>query len=118
MSHSSGLALRMSSNKLRVDPSDGSPVMEYRIEDGTVERRTLQNPKERGTLEARWQRFTPEQLASHVRANSVVAYWLYRRLGIDWLLQAIGQYPQSTNDKGQKFAPSGRESAIAELSSL
>ena len=28
-------------NRLRIDPSDGSPVVDYRIEDGRVERRTL-----------------------------------------------------------------------------
>src|SRR5215472_3106569 len=95
MSYSKGLGLRMSCNKLRVDPNDGSPVMEYRIEGGTVERRAFGNPQERGTLAARWERLTREQLASHLVANTVVAYWLCRRLGLDWLLRAIGERPEA-----------------------
>jgi hypothetical protein len=68
-------------NRLRLDPNDGSPVVDYRIENGRVERRTLVPAAERSTaIEVQWQSLTLEQLTSQVLANRVVAYWLSRRL--------------------------------------
>jgi hypothetical protein len=54
-------------SRLRLDPCDGSPVADYRIENGCVESCTLETATERGTGNDRlWQRLTPEQLTSHV----------------------------------------------------
>lgn len=74
--------------RLRIDPGDGSPVVDYQIEDGRVERRTLPPVAQVGaTMEGQWERLTPEQLTDHVMANTVVAQWLARRLGIHALIR-------------------------------
>jgi hypothetical protein len=76
-------------NRLRVDPDDGSPVLDYRIEDGCVESRALETaPEGSTTTEERWQRLTPEQLSYHVMADTVVAQWLGRRMGVHRVIQA------------------------------
>ena len=79
-------------NTLRVDPGDGSPVQDYRIENGHVEMRVL-DIKMKYELEGRcrWQRLTPPQLASHVMGNTVVAQWLQRRMGVHPLIRACAQ---------------------------
>jgi hypothetical protein len=74
-------------NRLRIDPGNGFPVIDYRIENGRVESRTL--PSEVDTrIEMGWQRLTPEQISSHVMADTVVAYWLRRKMGTHRLLRA------------------------------
>jgi hypothetical protein len=83
-------------NRLRIDPCDGSPVVDYRIENGCVESRTVETAAESGiTSEERWQRLTPEQLSSHVMAHTVVARWLGRRMGVHTLIRAC---TSSVND--------------------
>jgi hypothetical protein len=75
-------------NRLLIDPSDGSSAVDYRIEDGWVESRTVEKA-ESGTLtEKRWQRLTPAELSSHVIADTVVARWLRRRMGVHRLIRA------------------------------
>jgi hypothetical protein len=119
MSWTKGLKLRTACNKLHIDPNDGSAVLEYRIEDGRVERRTVETPALEGAAtEAQWQQLTREQLASHVMANTVVAYWLYRRLGSFSLLRAAGQLPASVNDETQEFSRPVRQVTIGEFSPL
>ena len=77
----------MTCNRLRIDPNDGSSVVEYRVENDGVERRTLD--KSSGCMiEGEWQQLTRDQLASHVMANTVVAHWLSKRLGLHALLRA------------------------------
>lgn len=79
-------------NRLRIDPGDGSPAVDYRIEGGCVESRILEEAAERiGAIEEPWQRLTPEQLRSHVMADTAVARWLRRRLGIFALIRACNQ---------------------------
>jgi hypothetical protein len=63
----------LSCKRLRIDPGDGSPVLEYRIEDSRVESRTL---------ETDWQELSPDEISSHVIANTTVAQWLRRRIGL------------------------------------
>jgi hypothetical protein len=83
-------------NRLHIDPCDGSPVADYRIENGCVESRTLEAAPECGTgTDRRWQRLTPEQLTSHVMANTVLAQWLCRRMGVHTLVRAC---TESAND--------------------
>jgi hypothetical protein len=79
-------------NRLRIDPGDGCPAVEYRIEDDHVDRRVLDSAAERsGAIEAPWQRLTPEQLRSHVMADTVVARWLCWRMGVHQLIRACNQ---------------------------
>jgi hypothetical protein len=86
-------------NKLRIDPGDGSPVVDYRIENGFVEKRTLETGAEGSTEgEKGWQRLTPEELGSHVLVDTVVARWLSRRMGIRRLIRACTQDFSPLND--------------------
>ena len=78
-------------NRLRIDHGDGSCVADYRIENGYVESRTLETGGESGTTEKRWQRLTPEQVSSHVMADTVVGQWLRRRMGAHKLIRACTQ---------------------------
>ena len=83
-------------NRLRIDPGDGSPVVDYRIENGSVESRTLEAAYEScTTTEKRWHRLTPDELTSHVMAETVVAQWLHRRMGDRRLIRAC---TSSAND--------------------
>ena len=87
------MALR--SMRLLLESGDGSPAKEYRIQDGNVEVRTLN--REGGSVRSAgsaWWRLSPEQLSIHVERNTVVAWWLERRLGWRRLLQAcVDQEP-------------------------
>ena len=79
-------------NRLRIDPGDGCPAVEYRIEDDQVDSRFLDRAAGRsGPIEAPWQRLTPEQLRSHVLAGTVVARWLSRRMGVHRLIRACNE---------------------------
>ena len=76
-------------NRLRIDPCDGSPVVDYRIDNGCVESRTLETGVEEGAApDKQWEQVTPEQLSSHVMANTAVAQWLLSRLGVHRLIRA------------------------------
>ena len=66
-------------NRLRIDPGDGCPVLDYRIEKDRVESRRLNTA---------WRQLAPEEISSHVMANTVVAEWLRRRMGLHKLLRA------------------------------
>lgn len=66
-------------NRLRIELGNGSPVLDYRIERDRVEFRRLNMS---------WRHLTPEEISSHVRANTVVAEWLCRRMGLHKLLRA------------------------------
>jgi hypothetical protein len=78
--------------RLRIDPGDGCPAVEYRIEDDHVDSRVLDSATERsGAIEAPWQRLTPEQLCSLVMADTVVARWLSRRMGVHRLIRVCNQ---------------------------
>ena len=66
-------------NTLRIECSDGSPILDYRIENDRVESRRLNT---------NWRQLPPEEITSHVMANTVVAKWLSRRMGIHKLIRA------------------------------
>lgn len=76
-------------NRLCIDPGDGSPAQEYRVEDNRVESRSL--GLGRDGLEKRWETVTPDELSSHVMSGTVVAHWLQRRIGYRRLLLACNQ---------------------------
>jgi hypothetical protein len=80
-------------NKLCIDPCDGSPGVDFRIENGCVETRAGIDSTQP------WQRLTPEQLSSHVMSNTVVAQWLSGRLGVRRLIRAC---TSSTNNEVQE----------------
>jgi len=88
--------------KLRIEPSDGSPGVEYRIEHGRVELRSLKVPnQEDATIEPQWQQLTPEELAFHVSNRSIVFHWLLRRLGLKSLIRPCNQ-DLSIDDEGRE----------------
>jgi hypothetical protein len=70
-------------NTLRIDPTDGSRVTEYRIDGDHVQSREVHSDDA-----GEWKQVTPQQLTSHVLANTVVAYWLRRRMGLHQLVRA------------------------------
>ena len=81
-------------NKLRIDANDGSPVVEYRIDGGSVECRTVETATHSSRpIEVQWQRLRPVELMFHVMANTVLAYWLSHRLGAHALEQACSNTP-------------------------
>ena len=64
-------------NRLRIDLGDGSTVLDYRIEDGSVQSRSLRVHDGKSlVVERDWHGLTPQQLSSLVKANQVVAHWL------------------------------------------
>jgi hypothetical protein len=67
---------------LRLESRDGSPPVEYKIEDGSVAVRRLEP-----AAAERWQRLTSSDLRNHVERHTVVAEWLRRRLGWRRLLR-------------------------------
>lgn len=88
-------------NRLRIDPGNGSSAVDYRIESGFVESRTLEtDAQRRSTLatEKQWHRLTPEQLTSRVMVDKVVAQWLLRRMGLHGLVRACQQDSSPVSD--------------------
>src|SRR5215831_14217993 len=116
MSWNNRLRLRMTCNTLRIDQNDGSPVGEYRVENGRVELRTLPSPSQRSATAAdQWQRLMRDQLASHVIANTVVAHWLSRKYGLQALIRARNKSSyKGTTDS----LPFGRAIVVGEFSPL
>lgn len=72
-------------NRLRIDCGK-SPVIEYRIEDGAIESREITLEKGE-SAETEWRRLSTEQITAHVMADTVVAHWLRRRIGLYSLLR-------------------------------
>jgi hypothetical protein len=90
-------------NRLRVDLGDGSPAVDYRIEGGRVESRTVDSAADKNcVVEKPWQRLTAEQLCSHVMADTVVSCWLRSRMGIHRLIQACNYDYSSADNKVQE----------------
>src|ERR1051325_5240093 len=76
-------ATMLECNRLRIDVGDGSTVLDYRIEDGSVQSRSLRvRDGKSPVVERDWHGLTPQQLSSLVKTNRVVAHWLSRRMGI------------------------------------
>ena len=83
-------------NRLRIDPGNGSPAVDYRIESGFVESRTVEMDaagtgavtRSVAAIERPWQRLTPRQLTSRVMGDRVVAQWLRHRMGLHGLVRA------------------------------
>jgi len=119
MSWNKGLALKMTCNRLRIDRNDGSPVVEYRVENGCLEYRTIEvQPELSAAVDGQWQRLTHEQLASHMSANRVVAYWLSRRFGIHALIHACSKSSSSASNGTGESGHLGRRVVVGEFSPL
>jgi hypothetical protein len=93
--------------RLRIDPGDGYPVMDYRIHNGCVENRVVEmNTEVEPETDSGWKQLTPEELSSHVMADTVVARWLRRRLGIFLLVRACNpDYSAVSNNDTQAQPP-------------
>jgi hypothetical protein len=116
MSWIKGMKLRIACNKLRIDPNDGSPVVEYQIENGGVECRTIATCSEDGVASAaQWEPLTPAQIASQILANTTVAYWLYHRLDTQSLFQICSQHPSFLTNLGIELYRRKREVAVGEF---
>jgi hypothetical protein len=85
----------MACNSLRIDAGDGSPVMEYRIENGHVESRISFSPEE--TTQSDWEAVSPEELSEHVMSGTILSLWLRRRMGIFRLVRACNSDASSAN---------------------
>jgi hypothetical protein len=78
--------------RLRIDCSGDSRAREYRIDNGSVQVRTLASDGAKSV----WRTLTPGKLSEHVEQNTVVAQWLEHRMG--WrrlLLACVGEQPAS-----------------------
>jgi hypothetical protein len=76
-------------NRLRIDCENGSRVVDYRIENGSVESRSLRlRNGETVVAGQQWHRLTPEELSSLVKSNQVLAQWLTRRMGVFAVVRA------------------------------
>ncbi|HLZ42204.1 MAG TPA: hypothetical protein VKQ11_14645 [Candidatus Sulfotelmatobacter sp.] len=85
----------MACNSLRIDPGDGAPVLDYRIENGHVESRISFSPEE--NIQSDWQAISPEELSEHVMSGTILSLWLRRRMGIFRLVRACSLDASSTN---------------------
>ncbi len=90
-------------NRLCIDPGDGSPALEYRVEDNRIESRSLGLGKD--GVERPWTTVTPEQLSSHVLSGTVVAHWLQRRIGYRRLLLACNRDFSFANETPDRSYP-------------
>jgi hypothetical protein len=79
----------------RLEAADGHAAEEYRLHQQNIEVRRLQ-PNQREVV---WHRLTADEIAGHVKRNTVVARWLERRLGWRRLLWAC--QPEDSPDDSQ-----------------
>jgi len=111
--------VRMAVQTLHIDPNDGSPPVNYRIEHGRVERRTVElAAPEGGAIEEQWKGLTPEQLASEIVSSAVFARWLSRRAGVYSLIRACcHRLYASVSDEGHEVRHYAREVEFSPLRS-
>jgi len=104
----------MACNSLRIDAGDGSPVMEYRIENGHVESRISFSREE--THQSDWKAVSPEELSEHVMSGTILSLWLRRRMGIFRLVRACSSDASSTNysDAPTLLMETDRKSLLSE----
>jgi hypothetical protein len=71
---------QISSELLRIPSENGSPINEYRIQNGQIEFRSLDSHGKAFALGARWRTLEVGELQLHFALNTVVAQWLMQRL--------------------------------------
>lgn len=84
-------------NRLRVDAGDGSPVVDYRIENGRVECRV-------GDRTEGWRPLSPQQLSLQVKSRTILAHWLSRRMGVFPLVRACSEEREIDDYPGDEAA--------------
>ena len=75
-------------NRLCIDPGDGSPALEYRVEENRIESRVVEPGPEKSNIEKPWITLSSQELSSHLMSGTIVAHWLQRRIGYRRLLRA------------------------------
>jgi hypothetical protein len=97
--HEAREVLHVVCNRFRIDPGIGSPAVDYRIENGLVERRSVKTTRQREATSEKWQRLTSSQEhTSRVMADTIVLRWLGRRIELRWLIRACNQQSSVAND--------------------
>jgi two-component system, OmpR family, response regulator CpxR len=86
----------MPCNILRIDPGNGSPVVEYRITNDCVETRIVR-ADDNSDIPSEWQRVKAKQLTACVLADTGLAYWLRRRMGVHKLVRACAAESSATD---------------------
>lgn len=105
-------------NKLRIDPNDGSPILEYRIQNGRVEHRSQAAVQRDIPSEMHWQQLTPEQLTSHATLGTVLPMWLSRRLGVHSPIRTCTQHSLPIDNRVQQSSQYAQETAVCAVNSL
>jgi len=106
--------VRSAAARLRID-SNGSPSVDYRIENGRVERRPAGTAAQEGApVEEQWEALAPEQLAHVVATKPVVANWLFRRLGVRALVRACSQRSYSVSDEVLEGRHAAQEGGVGQ----
>lgn len=92
-------------NRLCIDPGDGYPALEYRVESDRVECRIVEPAEKSGITEKPWKVVSSQELSSHVMSGTVVAQWLKRRIGYRRLLRACDQDPSFATEAPERSHP-------------
>lgn len=71
---------QISTELLRIPSERGSPINEYRIQNGQIEFRSLDCEGKPFALAPRWRTLEVGELQLHFALNTVVAQWLMQRL--------------------------------------
>lgn len=71
----------ISSELLRIPSENGSPINEYRIQNGQIEFRSLdETGKPFSVTQGKWRVLDVSELQLHFALDTVVAQWLMQRL--------------------------------------
>lgn len=92
-------------NRLCIDPGNGSPALEYRVEENRIECRVVETGPEKSEIEKPWKAVSSQELSSHVMSGTVVAHWLQRRIGYRRLLLACNQDVSFATETPERYYP-------------
>jgi len=85
------------SSRLRLEPGDGSPVKEYRINNGEIEVCVFGKTHDARDTATKWRRLTAAKIAHHVEQNTILSHWLERKLGWRYVLRKCVQRSEDRN---------------------
>lgn len=83
-------------NQLRIDPENGFPAIDYRIDNGQVQCRLVGNTG--------WHTLSPEQLTSRIMSSPILAHWLSRRMGVFSVVRACNHDAFAENSRSFEAA--------------
>lgn len=92
-------------NRLCIDPGNGSPTLEYRVEENRIECRVVELGPETSDIEKPWKTVSSDELSSHVKSGTVVAHWLQRRIGYRRLLRTCTLDSSFANETPDRSYP-------------